>query len=98
MADAAGLGWKDDTAFVDFLARKVGVTAVPGSSFYARGGGKTQGAVQLREEGVDAPGGGAAARRGGPAPTPGLIRVPQGQVENVLVSWTGANGVPCGLT
>jgi aminotransferase len=42
MADAAGLGWKDDTAFVDFLARKVGVTAVPGSSFYARGGGRTR--------------------------------------------------------
>jgi aminotransferase len=42
MADAAGLGWKDDAAFVDFLARKVGVTAVPGSSFYARGGGKTR--------------------------------------------------------
>jgi aspartate/methionine/tyrosine aminotransferase len=29
-------------AFVDFLARKVGVIAVPGSSFYARGGGKTK--------------------------------------------------------
>ena len=42
MADAGKLGWKDDTAFVDFLARKVGVIAVPGSSFYARGGGKTK--------------------------------------------------------
>ena len=42
MADAAPLGWKEDTAFVDFLARKVGVIAVPGSSFYARGGGKTK--------------------------------------------------------
>jgi aminotransferase len=42
MADAAPLGWKDDTAFVDFLARKVGVIAVPGSSFYARGGGRTK--------------------------------------------------------
>jgi aminotransferase len=38
MADAGGLGWKDDWAFVDFLARKVGVIAVPGSSFYAKGG------------------------------------------------------------
>src|SRR5262249_51455096 len=38
MADAKSLGWKDDAAFVDFLARRVGVTAVPGSSFYARGG------------------------------------------------------------
>jgi len=38
MVDAAPLGWKDDWEFVDFLARKVGVIAVPGSSFYARGG------------------------------------------------------------
>ncbi|HTY41948.1 MAG TPA: aminotransferase class I/II-fold pyridoxal phosphate-dependent enzyme [Thermoanaerobaculia bacterium] len=38
MADAANLGWKDDRAFVDFLARQVGVVAVPGSSFYRRGG------------------------------------------------------------
>jgi aspartate/methionine/tyrosine aminotransferase len=42
MADAGRLGWKDDAAFVDYLARKVGVTAVPGSSFYARGGGRTK--------------------------------------------------------
>ena len=42
MADAARLGWKDDNAFNDFLARKVGVIGVPGSSFYARGGGKTK--------------------------------------------------------
>jgi aminotransferase len=42
MADAEKLGWKDDTKFVDFLARKVGVIAVPGSSFYARGGGKSK--------------------------------------------------------
>src|SRR5262249_40157914 len=42
MVDGAPLGWKDDWALVDFLARRVGVTAVPGSSFYAsrsRGGG-----------------------------------------------------------
>jgi L-glutamine---4-(methylsulfanyl)-2-oxobutanoate aminotransferase len=51
MVDAARLGWKDDWAFVDFLARKVGVVAVPGSSFYARGG-KTQARVNFakREE------------------------------------------------
>jgi aspartate/methionine/tyrosine aminotransferase len=42
MVDAAPLGWKDDYAFVDFLARRVGVIAVPGSSFYARGGGRTE--------------------------------------------------------
>lgn len=41
MVDAAGLGWKDDWAFVDFLARSVGVLAVPGSSFYSRAGGGT---------------------------------------------------------
>ena len=34
MADAAPLGWQDDWAFAEHLAREVGVTAVPGSSFY----------------------------------------------------------------
>lgn len=38
MADAAPLGWHDDRAFVEFLARTAGVIVVPGSSFYARGG------------------------------------------------------------
>ncbi len=42
MADARGLGWKDDRAFVDYLARKIGVVAVPGSSFYAGRGGRTR--------------------------------------------------------
>jgi aminotransferase len=42
MADARKLGWRDDYAFVDFLARDVGVIGVPGSSFYARGGGRTK--------------------------------------------------------
>jgi L-glutamine---4-(methylsulfanyl)-2-oxobutanoate aminotransferase len=42
MVDGAPLGWKDDWALVEFLAREVGVTAVPGSSFYARGGGRTR--------------------------------------------------------
>jgi aminotransferase len=42
MADARSLGWRDDRAFVDFLIRQVGVVAVPGSSFYARGGGRTR--------------------------------------------------------
>ncbi|MEP6992922.1 MAG: aminotransferase class I/II-fold pyridoxal phosphate-dependent enzyme [Acidobacteriota bacterium] len=42
MVDAAPLGWRNDYDFVNFLARKVGVIAVPGSSFYARGGGRTQ--------------------------------------------------------
>ena len=34
MADAAPLGWQDDWAFAEHMAREVGVTAVPGSSFY----------------------------------------------------------------
>jgi aspartate/methionine/tyrosine aminotransferase len=34
MTDVAGLGWDDDTAFVKWLIRDVGVSAVPGSSFY----------------------------------------------------------------
>jgi aminotransferase len=42
MVDARRLGWRDDRAFVDFLARRVGVLSVPGSSFYARGGGRTR--------------------------------------------------------
>jgi aminotransferase len=42
MVDAGPLGWRDDWKFVDFLARRVGVIAVPGSSFYARGGGRTR--------------------------------------------------------
>lgn len=42
MADAAPLGWHDDRAFVEFLARTAGVIGVPGSSFYARGGGRSR--------------------------------------------------------
>jgi len=42
MADAKELGWEDDRAFVDYLARKVGVVAVPGSSFYTGRGGRTR--------------------------------------------------------
>jgi aminotransferase len=42
MADVDPLGWTDDWKFLDFLARKVGVIAVPGSSFYRKGRGKTK--------------------------------------------------------
>jgi aspartate/methionine/tyrosine aminotransferase len=35
---------------VDFLAREVGVLAVPGSSFYARGGGKTRARVNFAKK------------------------------------------------
>jgi aminotransferase len=60
MADAAPLGWRDDRAFVEFLARRSGVVAVPGSSFYARGGGRTRARFNFakREETMR-----AAARR-----------------------------------
>ncbi len=50
MVDAAPLGWKDDWKFVDFLARQVGVLAVPGSSFYARGGGRTRARVNFAKK------------------------------------------------
>ncbi|MGH9366076.1 MAG: pyridoxal phosphate-dependent aminotransferase, partial [Thermoanaerobaculia bacterium] len=50
MVDAASLGWKDDWQFVDLLARQVGVLAVPGSSFYARGGGKTRARVNFAKK------------------------------------------------
>jgi aminotransferase len=51
MVDTKGLGWKDDWHFVNFLARTVGVLAVPGSSFYARrGGGKTRARVNFAKK------------------------------------------------
>ncbi len=34
MVDIAEFGWSDDTAFCEWLAREVGVAAVPGSSFF----------------------------------------------------------------
>ena len=65
MVDAAPLGWKDDWAFVDFLARQVGVLAVPGSSFYTARRRQDARARQLREEGRDAAGSREAPRRRG---------------------------------
>jgi aspartate/methionine/tyrosine aminotransferase len=51
MVDAKKLGWRDDWTFADFLARKVGVLAVPGSSFYSRrGGGKTRARVNFAKK------------------------------------------------
>src|SRR5438552_13217096 len=51
MMDAKGLGWKDDWDFVNFLARTVGILAVPGSSFYGRrGGGKTRARVNFAKK------------------------------------------------
>ena len=34
MVDVGEFGWNDDTAFCEWLAREVGVAAVPGSSFF----------------------------------------------------------------
>jgi aspartate/methionine/tyrosine aminotransferase len=34
MVDISEFGWKDDTAFCEWMAREVGVAAVPGSSFF----------------------------------------------------------------
>ena len=34
MVDVSEFGWNDDTAFCEWLAREVGVAAVPGSSFF----------------------------------------------------------------
>ena len=34
MVDISEFGWSDDTEFSEWLAREVGVAAVPGSSFF----------------------------------------------------------------
>jgi len=34
MIDISEFGWKDDTAFCEWMAREIGVAAVPGSSFF----------------------------------------------------------------
>src|SRR5204863_179391 len=34
MVDISEFGWKRDTAFCEWMAREVGVAAVPGSSFF----------------------------------------------------------------
>jgi aspartate/methionine/tyrosine aminotransferase/glyoxylase-like metal-dependent hydrolase (beta-lactamase superfamily II) len=45
MADVAALGWDDDRAFAEHLAREIGVAVVPGSSFYH---GAEQGRTRVR--------------------------------------------------
>lgn len=42
MADISGLNFNDDVTFVRYLIEKLGVAAVPGSSFYSQGGGGSQ--------------------------------------------------------
>lgn len=52
MADFSGLawdaqkyartGWSPDRVFAEYIAREIGVAVVPGSSFYAGGGGETR--------------------------------------------------------
>ena len=34
MVDISEFGWKNDTAFCEWMAREIGVAAVPGSSFF----------------------------------------------------------------
>jgi aminotransferase len=34
MIDISEFGWKEDTAFCEWMTREVGVAAVPGSSFF----------------------------------------------------------------
>ena len=41
LADFTGLGPPDDTAFAVWMSREIGVTPVPGSSFYREGGGRS---------------------------------------------------------
>jgi len=45
MTDISGFGFPDDTSFVEYLIREIGVAAVPGSSFYRNPAG---GAQQVR--------------------------------------------------
>ncbi|MBI4442373.1 MAG: aminotransferase class I/II-fold pyridoxal phosphate-dependent enzyme [Acidobacteria bacterium] len=45
MTDISGFGFPDDTRFVEYLIREIGVAAVPGSSFYRN---PTGGAQQVR--------------------------------------------------
>jgi aminotransferase len=42
MTDISGFGFQDDTAFVHHMLKEIGLAAVPGSSFYSRGGGRQQ--------------------------------------------------------
>jgi aspartate/methionine/tyrosine aminotransferase len=42
MTDVSGFGYASDTAFVEHLITKLGVAAVPGSSFYSQNGGGGQ--------------------------------------------------------
>jgi len=42
MTDISGFGFPDDLAFARHLIEKIGVAAVPGSSFYARSCGGSQ--------------------------------------------------------
>jgi len=42
MTDIAGFGFPSDTDFATFMVDKIGVAAVPGSSFYRNSGYGTQ--------------------------------------------------------
>jgi aminotransferase len=45
MTDISGLGFANDIVFARYLIEKLGVAAVPGSSFYAQAG---RGSQQIR--------------------------------------------------
>ena len=88
LADFTALSAADDTAFASWLSREVGVTPVPGSSFYREGGGRalvrfvfckteeilTEAARRLATLGAASAGGPAAPRPPGPALESGLQR------------------------
>ncbi len=42
MTDISAFGFADDVEFARYLVKDVGVAAVPGSSFYKTGGGRTK--------------------------------------------------------
>jgi len=89
LADFTGLGPAgDDTAFAVWLSREIGVTPVPGSSFYREGGGRSlvrfvfckteeilvEAARRLRGLHGSGPAADAAARAAAPALESGLQR------------------------
>ena len=61
MTDISAFGFPDDVEFARYLVKDVGVAAVPGSSFYRRGGRPDEAALLLLQERRDAARGRPAA-------------------------------------